>query len=112
MAAVAVVDTCPVPARVPLSTVTTAAIGAFSGLVEVSLLHPTVAWKNALQEGRPLPFAPKALYRGYTLNASSFVPITCLQFGVNRALESLLASDGAPRLEFSLSRLFSHPSDL
>lgn len=73
-----------------------AAIGALSGLVEVSLLHPTVAMKNALQCGRPLPTTFSALYRGYALNASSFVPITCLQFGVNRWLERQLQSGEDP----------------
>lgn len=95
-AAVSASDVCPATVKVPLTAGTHAAIGAFSGLVEVTLLHPTVAWKNSLQEGRPLPLSPRALYRGYLLNASSFVPITCLQFGVNRTLESLLAADGAP----------------
>lgn len=78
----------------PLSVATHAAIGAASGVIEVTLLHPTVAWKNALQEGRPLPVAPRALYRGYVLNASSFAPITMVQFGVNRLLESSLSATG------------------
>jgi hypothetical protein len=81
----------------PLSVATHAAIGAASGIIEVTLLHPTVAWKNALQEGRPLSLAPSALYRGYVLNAGSFAPITMVQFGVNRLLESTFsaAGDGA-----------------
>ena len=81
----------------PLSVATHAAIGAASGIIEVTLLHPTVAWKNALQEGRPLSLAPSALYRGYVMNAGSFAPITMVQFGVNRLLESTFsaAGDGA-----------------
>jgi hypothetical protein len=78
----------------PLSAATHAAIGAVSGVIEVTLLHPTVAWKNALQEGRPLPMAPNALYRGYLMNVGSFAPITCVQFGVNRLLESTLSVSG------------------
>ncbi len=34
---------------IPLSAGTHAAIGAASGMIEVTLLHPSVAWKNALQ---------------------------------------------------------------
>jgi len=81
----------------PLSASTHAAIGALSGVIEVTLLHPTVAWKNALQEGRALNFAPTALYRGYLINVGSFAPITMAQFGVNRLLETRLskAGDGA-----------------
>ena len=78
----------------PLSAATHAAIGAASGMVEVTLLHPTVSLKNALQERRPLQWRPQALYRGYTLNAASFVPITCVQFGVNRSLEVALSKTG------------------
>ena len=40
------------------------AIGALAGVTEVTLMQPTVAIKNALQEGRPLPRTPTALYRG------------------------------------------------
>lgn len=40
------------------------AIGALAGLTEVSIMQPTVAIKNALQVGRPVPMSPLALYRG------------------------------------------------
>ena len=78
----------------PLSASTHAAIGAVSGVIEVTLLHPTVAWKNALQEGRQLNLRPTALYRGYVMNVGSFAPITMAQFGVNRLLESRLSKTG------------------
>lgn len=81
-------------AAMPLSAGTHAAIGAASGMLEVTLLHPTVSMKNALQERRPLNWAPRALYRGYAINAASFVPITCVQFGVNRSLEVALSRTG------------------
>lgn len=47
-----------------LSSVEHTAIGALAGIVEVGIMQPTVAIKNALQEGRPLPAAPAAYYRG------------------------------------------------
>jgi hypothetical protein len=40
------------------------AIGALAGVTEVTLMQPTVALKNALQEGRPIPRSLPALYRG------------------------------------------------
>ena len=43
------------------------AVGALAGLVEVSIMQPTVALKNALQEGRALPRSPAELYRGYAV---------------------------------------------
>ena len=39
-------------------------IGAIAGSMEVLLMQPTIAIKNALQEGRPVPWSPSALYRG------------------------------------------------
>ncbi|GAB4822202.1 hypothetical protein N2152v2_009248 [Parachlorella kessleri] len=57
-------------------------IGALSGLLE-----PTVAIKNALQEGRPVPRSVPALYRGLGMNICSMFPITATQFGSNRFLE-------------------------
>jgi solute carrier family 25 citrate transporter 1 len=39
-------------------------IGAVGGVMEVCLMQPMVAFKNALQEGRPLPRTPVQMYRG------------------------------------------------
>ena len=40
------------------------AIGGLAGLIEVGVTQPTVAIKNALQEGRPMPTQISAYYRG------------------------------------------------
>ena len=47
-----------------LSPIEHTAIGAVAGSMEVLLMQPTIAIKNALQEGRPVPWSPKLLYRG------------------------------------------------
>eukprot|EP00882_Tetradesmus_deserticola_P024949 GHRQ01027329.1.p1 GENE.GHRQ01027329.1~~GHRQ01027329.1.p1 ORF type:complete len:117 (-),score=5.75 GHRQ01027329.1:626-976(-) len=39
-------------------------IGAVGGVMEVCLMQPMVAFKNALQEGRPMPTTPIQMYRG------------------------------------------------
>eukprot|EP00879_Flechtneria_rotunda_P002437 GHRR01002634.1.p1 GENE.GHRR01002634.1~~GHRR01002634.1.p1 ORF type:complete len:288 (+),score=56.02 GHRR01002634.1:321-1184(+) len=67
-------------------------IGAVGGVMEVCLMQPMVAFKNALQEGRPLPSLtnPLALYRGLLINCGSIAPITASQFGTNRFMERLL----------------------
>ena len=44
------------------------AIGALAGLTEVIIMQPTVALKNALQEGRALPRTPLQLYRGLAVS--------------------------------------------
>jgi len=66
-------------------------IGAMSGVCEVLSTQPTVAVKNALQEGRPLSFTPQFMYRGVAVNALSIAPITAVQFGANRALAPFFA---------------------
>lgn len=66
------------------------AIGALGGVIEVCLMQPTVAVKNALQEGRPLPKHPALYYRGLLINAASMAPITATQFGTSRLIENLL----------------------
>eukprot|EP00238_Polyblepharides_amylifera_P008384 CAMPEP_0196593952 /NCGR_PEP_ID=MMETSP1081-20130531/76998_1 /TAXON_ID=36882 /ORGANISM="Pyramimonas amylifera, Strain CCMP720" /LENGTH=181 /DNA_ID=CAMNT_0041918079 /DNA_START=95 /DNA_END=637 /DNA_ORIENTATION=+ len=73
-----------------LSAIDLAAIGAFAGVVEVSLQQPTVTAKNYLQQGKAVPLSPSILYRGWLINSASIAPICCIQFGTNRFLELTL----------------------
>eukprot|EP00775_Hariotina_reticulata_P013494 gene13495-13619_t len=66
-------------------------IGAVGGVMEVCLMQPMVAFKNALQEGRPLPRTPLQMYRGLLINCGSIAPITASQFGTNRFMERLIS---------------------
>lgn len=45
-------------------------IGGVGGVMEVCLMQPMVAFKNALQEGRPLPRTPTQMYRGLLVSLS------------------------------------------
>lgn len=77
------------------------AVGALGGTVEVIMMQPMVALKNALQEGRPIPTHPKHLYRGLTMNILSMAPITASQFGTNRLIQQLMGkADGDPLTGF------------
>ena len=55
-----------------LSAIEHTGIGAVAGTFEVCVNQPTVAIKNALQEGRPLPANPAAYYRGLAVNSFCF----------------------------------------
>lgn len=79
--------------RRSLSSGQSAVIGGLSGIVEVAVNQPTVAWKNALQQSRPLPFAPREMYRGVGINAMSIAPITAVQFAANAALVKFVTGD-------------------
>lgn len=63
------------------------ALGMASGMTEVCLLQPTVAVKNAWQQGRALSLSPSFLYRGLAVNCASYGPITAVQFGVDRFVD-------------------------
>ena len=52
------------------------AIGALAGVLEVSVMQPTVTVKNALQEGRALPKTPLAFYRGYLVR-TTYCQLVC-----------------------------------
>jgi hypothetical protein len=54
-----------------LTPVDLAVIGGMSGTLEVCLMQPTVAFKNAIQEGRPIPLNPVHMYRGLGVRARS-----------------------------------------
>lgn len=44
------------------------AIGGVAGFTETCIMQPTIAIKNALQEGRPIPRSPMTLYRGLAVS--------------------------------------------
>ena len=63
-------------AKPSLSSLEMTAIGAVSGTLEVCVMQPTVAVKNAIQEGRAIPRTPGGLYRGL-LVSSHLIHILC-----------------------------------
>lgn len=75
----------------PLPGWVCALIGGMSGTIEVCVNQPTVSWKNALQQGRPISFNPAIMYRGTFVNATSIAPITAIQFGVAGLLTEIIA---------------------
>ena len=86
----------PSAAAAPLPGWVCAVIGGVSGTIEVCVNQPTVSWKNALQQGRPISFSPAVMYRGTLINATSIAPITAIQFGVAGMLTEMLTTGGQP----------------
>ena len=66
-----------------VSSIEHTAIGALAGVIEVSIMQPTVTIKNALQEGRALPKTPLALYRGYLVSLRCILPLILLPCSFN-----------------------------
>ncbi|KAG3098206.1 hypothetical protein PI124_g17352 [Phytophthora idaei] len=80
-----------------LSGLQNGAVGSIAGMAEVMLQQPTVAIKNAVQQGRPISWSVPALYRGLGVSLASIAPISAIQFAANgRLLRGLTAPGVAP----------------
>lgn len=61
-------------------------IGSVSGATEVLVDHPLWSIKTRLQQGEPFTLNPRLLYRGIIPNATSMIPITAMQVGLNQMI--------------------------
>ncbi|RLN45147.1 hypothetical protein BBJ29_007500 [Phytophthora kernoviae] len=61
-----------------LSGLQNGAVGSIAGMIEVMLQQPTVAMKNAVQQGRPIHWNVAALYRGVGVSLASIAPVRVL----------------------------------
>ncbi|KAF4321603.1 hypothetical protein G195_005255 [Phytophthora kernoviae 00238/432] len=77
-----------------LSGLQNGAVGSIAGMIEVMLQQPTVAMKNAVQQGRPIHWNVAALYRGVGVSLASIVPVSAIQFAANGRLLRGLTSPG------------------
>ncbi|OQS00653.1 Mitochondrial Carrier (MC) Family [Thraustotheca clavata] len=95
-----------------------AIIGSLSGMAEVLIQQPTVYVKNALQQGQPLVFQPKVMYRGVGINCLSIAPICAVQFAANGVLGRYISPDDdigrilTAMVAGALSSLLSSPAEL
>lgn len=83
----------PAPApRRPLTAAENLSVGATAGAIEITIQQPTIALKNAMQTGAPLPRSIPAFYRGLGVNVVSIAPITAVQFTLTAALTAVVLS--------------------
>ena len=69
-------------------------IGGLSGVVEVTIQQPTVTIKNALQEGRAIPWRSlQSMYRGWSIGALSMTPVNAVQFGSYKLIENAIINN-------------------
>ncbi|MDP3704882.1 MAG: MC/SLC25 family protein [Legionellaceae bacterium] len=71
-----------------LSTIENYAIGALSGLAEVLVTNPFFVVKTKMQQNKSWLLTPTAYYKGSTANALGFMPITAIQVGANKWIQS------------------------
>ncbi len=58
-------------------------IGSLTGFVETCITHPLWTIKTKIQQGSPINYHPKHLFKGFTTNAAGFMPTTAVQLGTN-----------------------------
>eukprot|EP00401_Gymnodinium_catenatum_P019005 CAMPEP_0117523102 /NCGR_PEP_ID=MMETSP0784-20121206/34552_1 /TAXON_ID=39447 /ORGANISM="" /LENGTH=270 /DNA_ID=CAMNT_0005319199 /DNA_START=16 /DNA_END=828 /DNA_ORIENTATION=- len=81
-----------------LSEVENAAMGAFGGWVDVSLLQATNYWKNAAQQGLPFETNPRVLYRGYIANCLNNSSSIMMQFAATGLIQKYIAGESDRKL--------------
>jgi len=76
-------------------------LGMGAGLIEVSIMQPTLYIKNSIQQGVKIEsYHPKVLYRGYLASASNMAALTGLQFFFCSAVEKWVTGGKARKLSF------------
>ncbi|CCI46873.1 unnamed protein product [Albugo candida] len=85
---------CIIDPAAKLSGLQNAVVGSLAGMTEVLIQQPTIAIKNAIQQGMPIKWAPSTLYRGVGVTMASVAPCTAIQFGVNGKLLSAFSQSG------------------
>ena len=73
-----------------LSTIENYAIGALTGLAEVLVTNPFFVIKTKIQQNKSWLLSPAAYYKGATVNALGFMPISGIQVGANKWIQSTL----------------------
>lgn len=83
-----------------------ALLGTAAGLCEISLMQPTLFWKNMIQQGKLGEFPgmmkvhPKYMYRGYISSAANMAVLTGIQFGSCGYMTKLLLNGENRKLSF------------
>eukprot|EP00928_Gymnodinium_smaydae_P061333 TRINITY_DN45430_c0_g1_i1.p1 TRINITY_DN45430_c0_g1~~TRINITY_DN45430_c0_g1_i1.p1 ORF type:complete len:298 (+),score=61.97 TRINITY_DN45430_c0_g1_i1:99-896(+) len=73
-----------------------ATVGVAAGIADVTCIQWAYYMKNARQQGIPLSFNPRVLYRGYGANCLNIATGTGFQFFANSAIENV-CTGGTPR---------------
>ena len=85
----------PVPETKKPNIVQSVITGSIAGAAEVSVGHPLWSIKTRLQSEQPFTLNPAVLYRGILSNAASMMPITAIQVGLNRGIQTLVFKNEA-----------------
>lgn len=89
--------------RAPMSVFHSSLIGSVTALTEVCVTHPLWTIKTKIQQGTPINYHPKHLYKGFATNALGFMPITATQVGANQWIQQHIFADKPTYIQAILS---------
>jgi solute carrier family 25 (mitochondrial carnitine/acylcarnitine transporter), member 20/29 len=91
-----------------LSPAESAALGTCAGAATKIVNYPILAWKNASQQGLPLPRDPRVVYRGTATAVVNLSSTTAIQFWLTgtlqRQLSAMVKANGKQRNRGDLGR--------
>ena len=67
-------------------------LGMAAGVVTKSINYPLLVWKNSCQQGLPLIFNPKQIYRGLPVACMNLGSATALQFALTGFFQKLFTA--------------------
>mmetsp|Transcript_21465 Transcript_21465/g.48461 ORF Transcript_21465/g.48461 Transcript_21465/m.48461 type:complete len:276 (-) Transcript_21465:73-900(-) len=70
------------------------ALGMATGVISKLINYPLLVWKNSVQQGLPVSFNPKVVYRGLPMACLNLGGTTAVQFGFTGFFQKLLATTG------------------
>ena len=67
------------------------ALGCVTGVMAKSCNYPFLSWKNTVQQGLPISFNPRIVYRGLPMACLNLGGTNAVQFGTTGFFQKLLA---------------------
>ena len=69
-------------------------LGIVTGIMSKSVNYPFLSWKNTVQQGLPISFNPRIVYRGLPMACLNLGGTNAVQFGSTGLFQKILASSG------------------
>ena len=81
-------------------------LGITAGILTKLTNYPLLSWKNTVQQGLPISFNPKIVYRGLVMACLNLGGTTGVQFGTTGQFQKMLASAGATPTQTQMGGAF------
>ena len=82
------------------------ALGSVTGVMSKSVNYPFLSWKNTVQQGLPISFNPRIVYRGLPMACMNLGGTNAVQFGTTGFFQKMLASFGWAQRDVTIGGAF------